>query len=41
MVKDMTKNIIRHCKYCKDGRVIENRQKHIIFCTLCGREYRK
>lgn len=30
----------KKCKYCKDGRIIVNKQKGIVFCTLCGHEFR-
>jgi len=30
----------KHCRFCKEGRVIETRSKELTFCSLCGKEFR-
>jgi hypothetical protein len=32
---------IRHCKKCKDGRLINLRSRELMFCGFCGSEFRK
>jgi len=31
---------IRHCKYCGTGRIIKHPKKKLVFCSLCGREFK-
>ncbi len=32
---------IKHCKKCKEGRLVELRTKELLFCGFCGSEFRK
>ncbi len=38
--RKVAKSKIRYCKKCKIGRLITN-SKGMIFCSLCGAEYKQ
>ena len=40
MTRRIAKSKIRYCRKCKIGRIITN-SKGMIFCSLCGAEYKK
>ncbi len=38
--RKIAKSKIRYCKKCKVGRIITN-SRGMIFCSLCGAEYKR
>jgi ribosomal protein L37AE/L43A len=32
---------IKHCRYCGTGRIIKHPGRKLVFCSLCGREFKK
>jgi len=39
LLRQVRQGKIVHCPYCKQGRLVENKEKGILFCVLCGREF--
>ena len=39
-MKNLKSSTLKHCRFCKEGRVIESRSKELVFCSLCGHEFR-
>ncbi len=39
LLRQVRQGKIVHCPYCKQGRLVENKKKGILFCVLCGREF--
>ncbi len=39
LLRQVRQGKIVHCPYCKQGRLVENKEKGILFCVLCGKEF--